>query len=687
MTLSDFKERYSYDPAKDLLGAGGFAEVFLATDNLLHRKVALKFFTGGHAEKYSVLAEIRRIISLEHENIIRYYDAVVLEVPGIHGTNQKAEIGVMEYLDGGHLLDYLKSTGASENLKSKLLSDVLKGIQYLHEHGVIHRDLKPQNILIKNTPKGPVAKITDFGISKNTGAANESSSALLGSIEFMAPEQFNPAKYGVNGKISGNVDLWAFGVMAYEVFAGTKLFGARSEGNTSEQVMRNILRDENEIDFSRVPSPWEKIIKRCIVRDAGARAAKADELLENIPATIVSEKILPKPVSPEFKDDKAIIPRPGEKKEEQTEILTGKVSGKSDLTEMLVKGTGAGITGSTKDTIGIKPDEIKKRKPYVLITGVFAVIALVTAVFFYFRWSSKQENVKRISMAIAKSDSLHGILQWDLACNTLIPLLNDLEEDTSGIKIYYKLSNECNFGNHFDSSIAYAKEGLRLAEVLKEEAWQAKLNAQLGRVYYRKAAYNPGYKCDSALVYQTKAVEYYKLNNDQHLPDAYLLLAQIQAQLTDYRAAIDGFLAYQRLTDDAANPVDPYGYTNTGLANCYKELGMLDSACYYYERAISYQLIQGDLHGLATNYYNLCLAEYYLGNPEKSIESGDKALRYGTELAMRDQFLAGIYLTLADAYKTKGMIQKSQECRDSAHTLFTNQATYGDFQTWLNSAD
>ena len=278
----DFKERYQYNPETDLLGSGGFGQVYLATDKLLDRQVAIKFFTGETGDKYSVIAEIRKVIELQHENITRYYDAVILETANVHGGTDKVEVGIMEFMDGGELKDYVNKHKNEPELVDKLLIDVLKGLEYLHEHEIIHRDMKPQNVLIKNTKKGPVAKIMDFGISKEMDGTQASSSAILGSIEYMAPEQFNPAKYGRNGKISTHVDLWSFGICVTELLNDDLVFGSRSTGVTSEQVMSNILNLDVEEEVSKLREPWQSVARACLVRDANERADSAADLLKII---------------------------------------------------------------------------------------------------------------------------------------------------------------------------------------------------------------------------------------------------------------------------------------------------------------------------------------------------------------------------------------------------------------------
>ncbi len=131
----------------------------------------------------------------------------------------------MELLDGGNIQQHYNEKKDSQ-LLIKLLIDVLNGLSYLHQNDIIHRDIKPGNILIKNTKNGPVAKITDFGISKSAEAASnpDSSSALIVSIPYMAPEQLNTKKFGIDGKVSFNIDLWSLGVATYEIVSGDILF-------------------------------------------------------------------------------------------------------------------------------------------------------------------------------------------------------------------------------------------------------------------------------------------------------------------------------------------------------------------------------------------------------------------------------------------------------------------------------
>lgn len=275
-----FQERYQYNPQTDLLGKGGFARVYKAHDVLLKREVAIKVFPSGDKEKYSVIEEISKAIGLQHPALLRYYDVALVATTNSFGEKENLQIGVMELANYGDLKSFVKNYPHSPFINT-LLIQVLEGLSYLHSKGLIHRDLKPQNILLVKDESGIQAKISDFGISKDVGASGESSSAVLGTIEYMAPEQFNPKKYGIDGKISTNLDLWSFGIMVYELFTGASLFGRRSASITSEQIMNAILSTSQYLpsDVGKLSEPYQSIVRKCLVANANLRVKDAKELI------------------------------------------------------------------------------------------------------------------------------------------------------------------------------------------------------------------------------------------------------------------------------------------------------------------------------------------------------------------------------------------------------------------------
>lgn len=281
----DFQQRYEFNPKTDLLGKGGFSKVYKATDTLLDRTVALKFFTGSVSDKYQVLNEIKKVIRFEHPNLCKYYDVAVLTNKNVVGETERIEVGIMEYIDAG---DFKTYTRKNPQHVDKLLIDVLKGLAYLHRHGIAHRDLKPQNILVKTDEDEPVCKITDFGISKVIASDDANSSTLLGTIEYMAPEQFNPKKYGINGRITTNLDLWSFGLLVYEAVCHESFFGSRSGGISAEQVMANILSEASLEKADTIPAKYREIVKRCLVKNAAERVQNALELIPLLENKIIS---------------------------------------------------------------------------------------------------------------------------------------------------------------------------------------------------------------------------------------------------------------------------------------------------------------------------------------------------------------------------------------------------------------
>ena len=280
ITETDFRKRYEYSPS-DLLGEGGFAQVYKAFDKQFQEYVALKFYNKGEKGKYDVLHEMKDSRSFSHKNIIRIHDAFVVRFE-FAGTFSYVQVGVLEFANAGNLRDFINTKPSGQKL-TEVLTGILEGLKYLHlEKNIIHRDLSPENILMVAEGSRTIPKISDFGISKKLDYDSLTkdqikSTQLLGKVDYMAPEQFSPDKFGVDGKINTNVDLWAFGVILYEIFMNRTPFGHRSAENPLAGI--NSIINDPVLGLEEILQPYKKAVERCLVKNAGRRVQNPEELI------------------------------------------------------------------------------------------------------------------------------------------------------------------------------------------------------------------------------------------------------------------------------------------------------------------------------------------------------------------------------------------------------------------------
>lgn len=233
------------------IGKGGMGEVYRALDPRLGREVAIKVSAEQFSERFE--REARAIAALNHPNICQLYDV---------GPNYL----VMEYVEGAEPRGPMP---VEEALRiAKQIADALEAA---HEKGIVHRDLKPANIKVK---QDGTVKVLDFGLAKvatPSGAATDPSNSptltiaateagmILGSAGYMSPEQ-------ARGKeVDKRADIWAFGVVLYQMLTGERLF----EGDTVSDTLAAVLRKEP--DFERVPVKVRRLVTRCLEKDPKKR--------------------------------------------------------------------------------------------------------------------------------------------------------------------------------------------------------------------------------------------------------------------------------------------------------------------------------------------------------------------------------------------------------------------------------
>ena len=271
---------------QSLIGRGGMGEVYRAVDTKLEREVAVKVLPAALAADPERLARFEReakvLAQLNHPGIA-----------SIHGVEDRALI--MELIPGPTLADRIKQGPIPAEEAETILLQIADALEYAHERGVIHRDLKPANIKID--PEDRV-KILDFGLAKAlidpasmSTAADPTDSptitmggtlagTILGTAAYMAPEQAR------GKKVDRRADNWAFGVVAWEMLTGERLF----QGEDTVQVLSNVL--QQPVDLERVPAKFRKVLGRCLDRNPKDRLRDIGEarfLLEDgLPVAVVA---------------------------------------------------------------------------------------------------------------------------------------------------------------------------------------------------------------------------------------------------------------------------------------------------------------------------------------------------------------------------------------------------------------
>jgi serine/threonine protein kinase len=271
-----FEQRYTYNRQTDKLGGGGFGTVYKAYDNFEKNVVAIKLLTSSTSDRYDLRAEIMRAKRLSHDNLCRYYNLDQKTIK-IDGDVELHDVIIMEYITGGPIDKFIAK---HPQHRDKLLRDVIKGLRYLHKNGLMHRDISPSNILIDDSVAEPVAKIIDFGISKKVNFENSVSINLIGKPQYMAPEQYRTKLYGENGKIDTRVDLWSFGVVAYELLSGNHLSYNLNINTENWDWVEDIEQAKLNQLIESIQEPWKSVLMRCLVKHANQRVSAADELLD-----------------------------------------------------------------------------------------------------------------------------------------------------------------------------------------------------------------------------------------------------------------------------------------------------------------------------------------------------------------------------------------------------------------------
>jgi len=251
------------------LGGGGMGVVYLAHDTKLDRQVALKFLPIEWSRDVELrerfLREARATSALDHPHICTIYE--------IDESPQGQLFIAMTYCPGETLKERIKAGPLSTDEAVTFAIQIAEALESAHENGVVHRDIKPANILITGRDQ---VKVVDFGLAKLAGeAAVTRDGAVIGTPAYMSPEQ---AK---GEEVDGRSDLWALGVVLYEMLTGRRAFAADHERAV---LLAITTRDPTPVDTLRsdVPAELLRILRRCLKRDPNRRYQSAAELLADL---------------------------------------------------------------------------------------------------------------------------------------------------------------------------------------------------------------------------------------------------------------------------------------------------------------------------------------------------------------------------------------------------------------------
>ena len=268
--------RYSVDT---LIATGGMSRVYRGVDLRLDRPVALKIMDSRYAGDNQFLTrfqrEARAVARLKDPGLVAVYD---------QGIDGQYPFLVMELIDGGTLRELLVERGPMPpHAVAAVLGPVLGGLAVAHREGLVHRDVKPENVLISDD--GDV-KIADFGLVRAIAEAKiTSTSVILGTAAYLSPEQVS------TGDATPASDVYAVGILAYELLTGATPFTGDTALTVAYQRMDNDVPPPSTV-IGGVPAQFDELVMRATARDPAGRYADADDMASELEA-IVDELGLP----------------------------------------------------------------------------------------------------------------------------------------------------------------------------------------------------------------------------------------------------------------------------------------------------------------------------------------------------------------------------------------------------------
>lgn len=364
------------------IGEGGMANVYLANDKILDRKVAVKVLRGDLSSDDRFIRRFQRealsVSNLSHPNIVEVYDV---------GEEDGQYYIVMEYIEGKTLKQLLKKR---ESLTLPEVIDIMTqltdGISHAHESYIIHRDIKPQNIMIEDDGR---IKITDFGIAMALNATQlTQTNSVMGSVHYLPPEQASGKAATVKS------DIYSLGILMYELLTGTVPFKGDNAVEIALKHMKDKIPSIRKQDPS-IPQSVENILLKAAAKNPRNRYDTAKEMHDDLLTCLTEEHANDKKITFEYpendiddstsittnKPPKKKVEKPSESVSEDTEDLATEIK-QEDIEE----------DGENNDNID-SFDEPKKRNTLIVILASFFLILLISAGIFWLITTREVEDV------------------------------------------------------------------------------------------------------------------------------------------------------------------------------------------------------------------------------------------------------------------------------------------------------
>jgi eukaryotic-like serine/threonine-protein kinase len=254
------------------IGSGGMADVYCAEDTQLGRQVALKLLYPRFAEDEQFVERFRREASsaagLQHPNVVQVFDRGEWD-----GTYYIA----MEFLPGRNLKQIVREHGALEPaLAVDLVIQILKAARFAHRRGIVHRDIKPHNVIVDDEGR---AKVTDFGIARAGASDMTETGSIMGTAQYLSPEQAQGLP------VDARSDLYSIGIVLYELLTGQPPFDAESPVTIALKQVSEEPVAPRRIN-SAVPPGVEAVVMRALRKDPAERFQDADAMIAALEAAI-----------------------------------------------------------------------------------------------------------------------------------------------------------------------------------------------------------------------------------------------------------------------------------------------------------------------------------------------------------------------------------------------------------------